>query len=273
MVVSLETWHPLDMASAAQAEDASFPPGFPLSLRLDGESTPATFHVIRPFTPFTKAQVYLVRPESHKDFPSPLVLKVFDPRYLDDRFPKHAHRPSRPWTLAAESLAIQKREQGEITDDFDIYQLDEEEAEPWHWEAHFFNLLEGSFESEVLAYKRLVELQGQFIPKFYGSGRLIPTPPKSRAIEPGAILIEYIPGVLLRDIDPALVLPKLYRPLMKAVAIFDERGVIHYDINENNVMFTPPEAPERAVIIDFGCAGLRQEGVSDEEWENTLKGD
>ena len=60
---------------------------------------------------------------------------------------------------------------------------------------------------------------------------------------------------------------------MKAVIRFDELGVIHFDINENNIMFTPPEAPERAVILDFGYACLRPEGASDEEWANSLKGD
>lgn len=258
------------MSTVVQVEDP-FPSGTALSLRLDGENISTTFHVVRSFAPFTKAQVYLVRPEPYSDFPSQLVLKIFDPRFLDERFSDY--RPSCPWTLAAESLAAQKREQGEVPDDFIIYQVDNDEREPWHWEAHFFRLLEDSFESEVLAYKRLVELQGQSVPKFYGSGRLSITPPQSRAIAPGAVLIEYIPGVTLRDIDPSLVLPKLYQPLMKAVIRFDELGVIHFDINENNIMFTPPEAPERAVILDFGYACLRPEGASDEEWANSLKGD
>ena len=61
-------------------------------------------------------------------------------------------------------------------------------------------------------------MQGRFIPKFYEHGRL-PTPSMSREFKPGAILIEYIPGLTLHAIDPALVLPELYRLLMKAVIV------------------------------------------------------
>ncbi|KAL4065669.1 hypothetical protein V8B97DRAFT_1983483 [Scleroderma yunnanense] len=45
----------------SQAEDGSLPPGYPLSLVLDGEEHLAPFHVLRSFIPFMKSQVYLVR--------------------------------------------------------------------------------------------------------------------------------------------------------------------------------------------------------------------
>ena len=254
------------MTSVIQAEDGSFPLGSPLSLRLDGKNTLTTFRILRNFTPFTRGQVYLVRPESHEDFPSPLILKVYDPKFRSDRF---LPRRSRPWLLSVETIAVVLREHGVITHDF--HPLDIDIMFPWHWEANFINNSELSFKQEVLAYKNLVELQGRFIPKFYASGRLPPS--ESRTIEPGALLIEYIPGVTLHDIDPALVLPELYQPLIEAVATFHKHGVIHYDINGHNIMFVPPEAPERAVIIDFGETCTRLEDESDEEWDSIPQAD
>ncbi|KAI6115720.1 hypothetical protein EDD17DRAFT_1430528, partial [Pisolithus thermaeus] len=249
----------------------SFPTDFPLSIRLEGATDPATFYVIRSFVPFTKAQVYLVRPEPNAELPSQVVLKVYDPRFLDDRYPGVDSIPNRPWTLHAESVAAQKRAQvasGEVDDDFHIDLLyDEEEADPSLWEEHFFRLMMECFESELGAYRRLEDMQGCSIPKLFGAGRLIPNPPDSRTIEPPAVLIEYIPGVSLRDIDPTLVRPDLYEPLIAAVATFPKHGVFHNDVNQNNILFTPAQAPNRAVLIDFGCAALRNAEEPDEEWD------
>lgn len=264
------------MSPAVQAEDGSFPTDCPLSVRLDGATdSSATFYVIRSFLPFTKAQVYLVRPEPKTDLPSQVVLKVYDPRFLDDRYPATDRVPNRPWTLHAESVAAQKRAQvasGKVDDDFHIDLLyDEEEADPSLWEEHFFRLMMECFESELEAYKRLKDMQGRTIPKLYGAGRLLPKPPDSRAIEPPAVLIEYIPGVSLNDVDPILVRPELYKPLIAAVATFSKHGVFHDDVNQNNILFTPAQAPNRAVLIDFGCAALRDAEEPDEEWDQAVQ--
>ncbi|KAI6021036.1 hypothetical protein EDC04DRAFT_393341 [Pisolithus marmoratus] len=263
------------MNPVVQAEDGSFPPDFPLSVCLDGATNPATFYVTRSFVPFTKAQVYLVRPDANTDLPSQVILKVYDPRFLDDRYPSSSRVPSRPWALHAESVAARKRVRvasGEVDDDFHIDLLyGDEEADPSLWEEHFFRLMKECFQSELEAYKRLDDLQGRSIPKFFGAGRLIPSPPDSRAIEPPAVLIEYIPGVSLHDIDPALVRPDLYEPLIAAVATFSKHGVFHDDINQNNILFTPAQAPNRAVLIDFGCAALRDAEEPDEEWDQAVQ--
>ncbi|KAG6326453.1 hypothetical protein ID866_12636 [Astraeus odoratus] len=254
------------MTPPPEAEGSPFPPDSVLSLVLGPKSSPAVFRVLRSFTPFTKAQVYLVRPEADTDLPSPVILKIYDPRFLDER------RTDRPWALASESIAAEKRDRGEVPDGFNAYHLDDEvKVEPWHWEAYYFRLMKDTFDGEIEAYRRLVHLQGQFIPKLYGSGKLLSYPPGSRAIDPPVALLEYIPGVTLRDIDSAKVLPELYMPLIPVVASFADFGVLHYDVNQNNIMFTPSEAPQRAVIIDFGSAVLRPEGMSDEVWKDTVE--
>ncbi|KAG6333041.1 hypothetical protein ID866_6049 [Astraeus odoratus] len=254
------------MIPPPEAEGSPFPPNSLLSFVLGTKSSPAVFRVLRSFTPFTKAQVYLVRAEADTDLPSPLILKIYDPRFLDER------RTDRPWTLAGESIATEKRDRGEVPDDFNAYHLgDKVKVEPWHWEAYYFRIMKDTFNGEIEAYRRLVHLQGLSIPKLYGSGKLLSYPPGSRAIDPPGALLEYIPGITLRDIDPAKVLPKLYKPLIPVVASFADFGVLHYDVNQNNIMFTPSEAPQRAVIIDFGGAVLRPEGMSDEVWKDAVE--
>ncbi|KAL4064258.1 hypothetical protein V8B97DRAFT_1987902, partial [Scleroderma yunnanense] len=127
-----------------------------------------------------------------------------------------------------------------------------------------------SFTCELGAYKQLADLQGRSIPKLYGSGMLLPSPPGSHAIEPPVLLLEYIPSVSLDDIDTAMLHPKLYRPLIHIVATFEKRGILHSDFNNRNIIFTPPEAPERALVIDFGCAEL-VEYFSDEDWAESAR--
>ncbi|KAF8626039.1 hypothetical protein AX15_005129 [Amanita polypyramis BW_CC] len=246
------------------AEDGSFCVDCPLSVHLDDSQIPAAFHVVKSLTPFTKAQIYL----------------VFDPRFLDERHGRFSYSPSHLWTLDAESKAAKWRAQvaaGEVDDDFDEDMLDngsdddDDEVEPWLWEEYYFRIYIECFKSEVGAYERLVVLQGRSIPKFYGSGKLLPIPSDLRAIEPRLVLMEYIPGLTLHDIDPRLVRPDLYEPLLEAVAAFGGYGIFHNDIRQENIMFTPAEAPERAVLIDFGFAGLQTDDYSGEAWDFNLK--
>ena len=241
----------------------------PLSLLLDGETSPTTFHVLRSLTPFTKSQIYLVQPGTHTAFPDQLILKVYDPRFSNGR----SERVDYQWSLPVESQAAQMRAQNDSWEDIPLHNLwtqvmlCEERPEPWLWEHYLFRWQWRSFKAEVEAYKRLVQLQGRGIPKFYGFGKLLPTPSGLRAIDPPAVLVEYVPGVTLSNINPKKVLPRLYRPLIPTVATFEKCGVLHRDIcNPTNIMFTPREAPKRAVIIDFGSSVTRDDRKLDREW-------
>ena len=249
-----------------------FPAGSHLVLRLT-DGTSLSLHIVKPFLPFTKSQVFHVRLEPARDgLPSELILKVFDPRYLDDRIPPpESNLPSRLWTLEAETEAAHYRQEigeGKRPDDFTVDLLyGDEEAEPYLWEEHFYRLLKEAWESEADALSRLTSLQGTVVPKFYGSGNIVPEA-NTRGIQPFAILMEFIQGTPLADIEVGKVNPppSIFRPLLDAVKTFKDLGVFHSDINDHNVIVSPSEAPTRAVLIDFGCAGVRQDGESEEEW-------
>jgi len=175
------------------------------------------------------------------------------------------------WTLKAETEAAHYRQEiaeGKRPDDFTVNLLyGDEEAEPYLWEEHFYRLLKESWESEADALNRLSPLQGTVIPKFYGPGIVIPQA-NTRGIQPLAVLMEYIQGTPLADIEVGKVnlTPSIFRPLLDAVKRFRDLGVYHSDINAFNVLVSPFEGPTRAVLIDFGCAGVREVGESEEEW-------
>ena len=58
----------------------------------------------------------------------------------------------------------------------------------------------------------------------------------------------------------------IFRPLFDTVSKFKDLGVYHSDISSSNILVSPSEAPVRAVLIDFGCAGVWEDGESEEDW-------
>ena len=104
------------------------------------------------------------------------------------------------------------------------------------------------------------------IPRLILTGAWVP--PDKRGFHPLAVVLEYIPNaVSLEDIDPEALAcaPEVYKEVVRAVDSFAGLGVVHTDMIPRNVLFTPPDRPERGVVIDFGCAGIRGE-AEESEW-------
>ncbi|RPD77504.1 hypothetical protein L226DRAFT_324333 [Lentinus tigrinus ALCF2SS1-7] len=128
------------------------------------------------------------------------------------------------------------------------------------WEAHFRRLSTECFESEKMAYEHRV-LQGTAISRLLLTGAMIP--PDERAIQPPAIVLEYVPdAVSLRDDAD------LYTTLAQVIDSFSTYSVCHTEIHRNNILFTPREHPNRAFAIEFGCAAVRED-EDDGSWETT----
>ncbi|KIM41968.1 hypothetical protein M413DRAFT_37144, partial [Hebeloma cylindrosporum] len=212
-----------------------FPPGSRIDMRLaNGEFL--SLQVIEPFLPFTKSQVFLVRPEpASRELPHELVLKIYDPRYIDDRLKPKVPTPNllrHSWTLEAEIEAGPYRREvaeGKRPDELSAecsLRPPMQRAEPYLWEEHYYRVMEDSWKSEKYAFNQLISLQGTVIPKFYGSGNVIPLP-NTRAIQPFAILMEYIHGTTLATIDPVKVNvpPAIFYPMLDAVKTFGDLGM------------------------------------------------
>ncbi|KAI4519416.1 hypothetical protein K525DRAFT_241304 [Schizophyllum commune Loenen D] len=250
-----------------------YSPGKVVTLETDSGQR-YTFTVERLFTPLTKSVVVLACCADLS--PDPVVLKIYDPRFFDERngVPPNKHwegKPSHPWSLAAERAAPATipYDQYEIFSPGDPPAADDAEGQLAYaalHEAHYRRLMTDSFAVEHAAYEHLQHLQGTTLPRLLASGRTIP--PDERAFIPPAIALEYIAGPRLRDAPLDALTPDVCTALVRAVDSFAAHGVIHDDFSDKNILV----APSRAVVVDFGNAGVRGVGYdwTDEEWKDSV---
>ncbi|KAL9098240.1 MAG: hypothetical protein Q9163_006066 [Psora crenata] len=116
---------------------------------------------------------------------------------------------------------------------------------------------------ETATYKALSTLQGTVIPKYYGSYSLeLPVNAhKKRLVR--LILIEFIPGTSMRELEPASFSQLERQMIMKAVvdaeSLIYTYNVRHGDLEPRNVLIpgkVVPSHPRTAVIIDFGKSDI-----------------
>src|SRR5258708_1279684 len=261
--------------------DAQAALGDPLNLNLtpldSSKTIPFTASIIEVFAPLTKSLVVHIRIlESSASLPTTAVLKLYDPRFTNERLP---HRECQdmsvgiehPWSLDLEVASVQRREairRGELEDDFPEYVWCD--ADPTQWEEHLYRLLKRRFEIELEAYSRCGALQGNGMARCFGSGVLYSD--SSRLIKPPFILLEYIHGTPLPLMDPTAITKPIIYMLLNTIITYTSFGVIHNDPRPANIMFSPmsPFAPTRAVLVDFGEAIIRDAGESDEEWKESV---
>ena len=259
-----------------------FTPGQPVTIRT--AECLRHFSVVESFEPFTFSVVLLVRDLNSEPSSPPVVLKIFDTRYLKDRAagPEDCpHLAHRPWSAESERAAAQTRAafaRGELAED--PYQDGGEIYDDWPpaddlpaqahrralWEEFFYRHLMDSYTHERKAYDLMRDLQGTLIPRFLGEGTFVAPPSDDRSIEPATIILEYIPGVTLDKAPAHLLTPALYVPFMEMVDNLHAYGLAHGDLHANNVILSPADNPTRMVIIDWGESPLRLEDQDDEEW-------
>ncbi|KAI4525885.1 hypothetical protein K525DRAFT_289392 [Schizophyllum commune Loenen D] len=212
---------------------AMFTPGRVLTLDIN-DGRRLDFTVDRLFTPVTKS-------------PSPVVLKIYDPRFINDRNGRENkfgwRKPSHPAPRQPHSTHRPEPSADDPAGQFERAAI---------WEAHLRHLMEESSWYERAAYDNLRDLQGGAIPRLLAEGRFIP--PDERAYAPRALVLEYIDGVTVRQAPLELLTPAVGVALVRAVESFAAHGVFHHDLNPGNVLVT---ADGRGVIVDFGCAGVR----------------
>ncbi|KDR79656.1 hypothetical protein GALMADRAFT_49669, partial [Galerina marginata CBS 339.88] len=108
------------------------------------------------------------------------------------------------WSLEAETMVARYRQEiaeNQRVDDHDEHAFFYHLVNEAHLlEDHSYRDMKRCYEDEVGSYEVLRDLQGSLIPKFYSSGRLIPT--DKRAIASYAVLMECIDGIPFSEVLP-----------------------------------------------------------------------
>ncbi|KIJ91879.1 hypothetical protein K443DRAFT_467211 [Laccaria amethystina LaAM-08-1] len=237
------------------------------------------------FTPFTSSHVLVVHatsssaklPPNHPPLGTPMILKIYDTRYIEDREAFYSHDrtrfyPARPWSLENEQKATAYREAHENWNDLISDEI--EMSNPGMViEYKMIQRACTSWTKEVNAYLALADspLSGSAVPMLYGFGDFISEEP--RAIIPRILLLEYVPRSVSLDKlkNIKLITPWHIRTLLAATRKLNELGVVHWELEPRNILL----CPDRVVIIDFGVSTTRVQGgidmFSHDEWTTKLE--
>jgi serine/threonine protein kinase len=107
------------------------------------------------------------------------------------------------------------------------------------------------FEREA---KLLALLDAPGLPRFFDYAPLAERPYIAMACAPGVPAVRFCLASDKIRLRPAEVI-EVGRQLAQVLALLHERGVLHRDINANNVMIELGRTP-RVTLLDFGCAAL-----------------
>ncbi|KIK55534.1 hypothetical protein GYMLUDRAFT_47757 [Collybiopsis luxurians FD-317 M1] len=241
--------------------------------------------VFEPITISPVLKVALATEPLSTDLPPVLVLKVYDRRYAKDLrafydIPDPSAETEEAFRTWASSGPGSQRTLDEwerkrrADDELDIEPSTEET------EAYLAALLASYHENEVHIYERMVSMQGNEIPRFFGRTRFIIETDKAQSDEitdaevPG-ILVEYVEGTRLDNLSIDALSPALCQKCVDIVLAFGDRGVLNRDVRLEN--FIVPSSPEVStsgseirrdvVMIDFAQARLRGEDEDDERWK------
>lgn len=118
---------------------------------------------------------------------------------------------------------------------------------------------------ECAAYSALTELQEASIPRFYGSFTLeLPVNQRQTRLV-RAILLEYISGFALSELDPATFSQHERQAIMKSIIDIESsiyaHNIVHRDLYPRNILLLNNDArfsdSQKVVLIDFGHAENR----------------
>jgi tRNA A-37 threonylcarbamoyl transferase component Bud32 len=260
-----------------------------------------------PFTMSQTMKVSLLNQSGEYGVPLPpiAILKLYDHRYLGGRLAAGEE----PWDPQKAALAetINQRIHLPLLDiesvirsagtsspcnkgdvivseviDFDEDDYDEElkslKADPdaihqWIIETDYRYRTTSWFKTECRAYRQLHSLHGISVPKFYGVttfDKISQSPPLGIDFNIPGILLEFIDGVTLEDIDShsslAITNPHIGQIAIDCFEQITSLGILHGDVRLANIILN---TSGRIYIIDFALSRFRGD-VSDGEWEHRV---
>ena len=203
------------------------------------------------------------------------VLKVYDRQFAtqfrcDERLP--------PWSVEIEEqfrLIILSGEIEQLFDRFDNgdYSKDDLRKNGVWCEAYLQYCLEEMFETEVDAYHHLSEYQGENIPEFYCSVKLLDRSdmelPSDHTIIQG-ILIQYLDGFSFTEL-PAHAPKELWQSIgedaVQIVHCLNSKNILNTDVSSRNIIICKYEKSKfKPFMIDFALCRFREDAEDDTRW-------
>ncbi|EUC60541.1 hypothetical protein RSOL_350990, partial [Rhizoctonia solani AG-3 Rhs1AP] len=146
-------------------------------------------------------------------------------------------------------------------------EVPEDDPEPLEHVEHLAAvLIKPFFENEKTTYGVLSSLQGKYIPVFYGTTRFLDTSLPGFDMAVPGILIEFIPGTNLSQIDPTRIgLDSVCSTAVDIVNAYSDLHILNRDVRLENWIVKPNGS--EVVMIDFGHCRLRREDEDDQAWK------
>ncbi|KAJ7152336.1 hypothetical protein C8R46DRAFT_913136, partial [Mycena filopes] len=236
---------------------------------------PLTVVITRSFTPFTNAVVLLVKVLNQPEIPmaTRFILKLCDRRFGY----RHPDGEGRPWQPQLEdrlrhevSTLIGPDRSRRIPKRF--WESIPSGVEDWEVDLYSWTMKYNNYLGEALVYRHLRNLQGDCIPRFFGTVRH-PISAGQPFLHPSVdfvhgLAIEHIPGPTMADLKVGVDITKeqaevVSQRLIDDVTRLRDLCCQHDDIRLRNLVLRnwPQDRSPRAVIIDFGCAYVIRPGA------------
>ncbi|THH04208.1 hypothetical protein EW146_g10236 [Bondarzewia mesenterica] len=173
--------------------------------------------VLQTFEPFTvspvlKVKLQSVDPVIRPPLPSTMILKLYDRRFAHDLRAFHDAPPLTHESEAQYRSFASRQGPTRSLAEWQSKRLADDETDsappPAETEAYLAALLLSYRSSEVLAYHRLLPLQGTALPRFFGLTQFALDAVHPHTVDPSVpgILLDFIAGTTLSDLPPRGVL-------------------------------------------------------------------
>jgi serine/threonine protein kinase len=176
-------------------------------------------------------------------FPLVAFLKLYDPRFLDERMSQDALEPQN----TQDAKEVEETYRG--------------------WTDEWFH-------NEVRAYHQLQKLQGHYIPRFFGVTTFdgVSLPAGIQNDVPG-ILLEFIDGISMEEIDIestfAVVHPHIGQSAVNCFEKVTSLGVLHGDIRLANLVVRKEDG--KVFLLDFALSTFRRDDEMNDEWKEHVR--
>ncbi|KAJ6514331.1 hypothetical protein C8R47DRAFT_1206695 [Mycena vitilis] len=242
---------------------------------------PLTVSILKLFTPSTCAVVLLVEsldPPESLAIPKQIILKLNDRRfgYRDEFHPKRVWKRKGESRLRKQIRQLLEADRSTKLYDWPGYSPASDGAwTGWELEVCVWAAKQCGNLREALAYRHLRALQGDCIPRFYGTVRL-PLSPDTPFLHPvvdfvSGLAIEHISGPNMGDVKVGVDLTKdvaeiTSQRVIDTVAKIRNTHCLHNDLRLPNIVLRNYPRDPMPVIIDFGNASVMEPDQPKEDW-------